>query len=539
MLEQDSLLIGTDEEGNAVAHLPITRVNNVEGMGRSANTNYSVGDVVYIDGNLKLALKCIGEGKTSEKELDLKSSRIGDEISDGSVKWLLISRMSSDNPLLGKKISLIGDSICAGSNESTSYLGGYGKIIAERNNMSYENFGKGGSTITAETYSESTGQALGWICRMVDSMSADADYAIVEGGINDAWRYLDGRETKIGAITKGYNATLDDTTYYGAFESMLKKLVTKFQGKKIGYIAIPKTGCGMYDSGQNAPNFYHIALECCAKWGVPVCDLNNIVPSFAYLKTLGTTYTADGTHPTKEGYEKYYCDVIEAWMKTLTTGGNGNANLVAQLVEEYTKGFSDAIKALQDGKLNNTGVSFRKARLLLADGTTIEIDVLTAKDGSLVVTFTNQVHISIDTNGSIFNEVGYIKETRLSSSGATKSDVGNFTTGYIPAKNGDVVRVWDCNWAVHDNANNYICAYDSNFTYIGGVATTIGSSFSLTPYSQTILGNYSRDDNANFTATLNNGSIAYIRVCSKGEYMTTGVVIDPAKMIVTVNEEIK
>lgn len=506
---------------------------------RKKNTTYIAGDVVFVASNGKISLKCIEGGTTSNVDLSVDNSVLGSTILDGTVKWVIISRTGNDNPLLGKKISLIGDSICAGSGESTSYLGGYGKIIAERNNMVYENFGKGGSTITAETYSESTGQALGWICRMVDSMGADADYAIVEGGINDAWRYLDGRETKIGAITKGYNATLDDTTYYGAFESMLKKLVTKFQGKKIGYIAIPKTGCGMYDSGQNAPNFYHIALECCAKWGVPVCDLNNIVPSFAYLKTLGTTYTADGTHPTKEGYEKYYCDVIEAWMKTLTTGGNGNANLVAQLVEEYTKGFSDAIKALQDGKLNNTGVSFRKARLPLADGTTIEIDVLTAKDGSLVVTFTNQVPISIDTDGSIFNEVGYISGTRLSSSGATKSEAGNFTTGYIPAKNGDVIRVWNCKWADYNTATNYICAYDSNFTYIGGVATTIGSSFSLTPYSKTILGNYSRDDNANFTATLNNSSIAYIRVCSRGDYGTTGVVIDPSKMIVTVNEEIK
>lgn len=539
LLEEDVVLVGTTEEGNAKVALPYTRVNNVEGIGRSTNTYYNVGDVVYADDNKKVALKCIVEGRTSEHELDLATAKIGDEISDRDVKWLLISRTSSDNPLLGKKISLIGDSICAGSNESTSYLGGYGKIIAERNNMAYENFGKGGSTITAETYSESTGQALGWICRMVDSMSADADYAIVEGGINDAWRYLDGRETKIGTLTKGYNATLDDTTYYGAFESMLKKLVTKFQGKKIGYIAIPKTGCGMYDSGQNAPNFYHIALECCAKWGVPVCDLNNIVPSFAYLKTLGTTYTADGTHPTKEGYEKYYCDIIEAWMKTLTTGGNGNANLVAQLVEEYTKGFSDAIKALQDGKLNNTGVSFRKARLPLADGTTIEIDVLTAKDGSLVVMYTNQIPISIDTNGSVYNSIGYKKDERLSSSGVTKTDAANHTTGFIPAKNGDVVRIWNCKWAVYDNSNNYICAYDSNFAFIGAISTVIGSSFSVTDYGTKFYSGYTRDANANLTITLNKSNIAYVRVCSKGDYQTTGVVIDFSKAIVTVNEEIK
>ena len=35
---------------------------------------------------------------------------------------------------------------------------------------------------------------------------------------------------------------------------------TRFKGKKVGYIAIPKT-MNLYDSSRNVPNFYHIALE--------------------------------------------------------------------------------------------------------------------------------------------------------------------------------------------------------------------------------------------------------------------------------------
>ena len=163
---------------------------------------------------------------------------------------------------------------------------------------------------------------------MVENMDADADYAIIQGGINDAWQWSDHGTIEIGEITEGYDAKLDETTYYGAFESMLKQLVTKFQGKKIGYIATPKI-MSLYDSEQNAPNFYHIALECCAKWGVPVCDLNIITPSASYLKTLGISYTSDGTHPTYAGYLKYYCDPIEAWMRKLTTvGGITETNAV-------------------------------------------------------------------------------------------------------------------------------------------------------------------------------------------------------------------
>lgn len=446
-----------------------------------------------------------------------------------------LSNDNADNPLWGKKVSFLGDSICAGADTDVSYLGGYGKIIADRNNMAYENLGRGGATITAETYSSTTGSAKTWLCRMVENMSADADYAIIEGGVNDAWQMVDYNNLTIGSITTGYNATLDETTYYGAFESMLKKLITKFQGKKIGYIAIPKT-MEFFDSSRNVPNFYHIALECCAKWGVPVCDLNVITPP---SECLGTEYVPDGTHPSYEGYIKYYCDPIEEWMRTLTTGGNNAATVALKAVEEYTKGFNDAIKALQDGKLSNTGVSFRKARLTLVDGTTLEIDVLTAVDGTVIVPFVNQVPISIDTNGGVFNGVGYIADKRLSSSGVEKDQYGSYATGYIPAKGGDVIRVYGCDWANTKNALSYICAYDSNFAFVGAYATQAGSTFALTQYGTVIAKDYSADSDMNLTMTLANVSnIAYVRISSKGDTTEAVTSYDIKDMIVTVNEEI-
>ena len=65
----------------------------------------------------------------------------------------------------------------------------------------------------------------------------------------------------------------------------------------------------------------------CEKWGVPFLDLNVSVPPFAYYKEeidpalyeIKKTYTnsGDGWHPNEEGYKKYYCDKIEAWLKSL------------------------------------------------------------------------------------------------------------------------------------------------------------------------------------------------------------------------------
>lgn len=461
----------------------------------------------------------------------------------------LANEQSGSNPLTGKKVSFLGDSICAG--DSNTHLGGYGKIIADRNNMVYENVARGGATVTAETYSRSTGNAKPWLCRMVANMSADADYAIIEGGINDGWD--ETVKEKIGKISVGYNATLDDTTYYGAFESMLKQLVTKFKGKKIGYIAVPKIH-SLYDSEQNVPNFYHIALECCAKWGVPVCDLNTITPPVEYLKTLGTEYTADGTHPTYEGYIKYYCDPIEEWMKTLTTGGNNAATLARKAVEEYTKGFSDAIKALQDGKLNNTGVSFKKAKLNLVDGTILEIDVLTALNGTVVIPFINQLPISIGTDKNIFGEDyngdgakdGYLKNYRLSaSSGSEKSGITNASiTGFIPVKSGDIVRfkyngtdsLWDT-YALNSGYN--IIAYyknDASFTWLGSACPLQngGQVYGICAASDHSTGSVANGGIVSFTVP-NNSNIGYLRLSiAMGDPSATNL----SNLIVTVNEEI-
>ena len=49
--EQDKVFHEVLENGDKVIHLPMTRVNNVEGIGRIANAVYSVGEVVYVDNN--------------------------------------------------------------------------------------------------------------------------------------------------------------------------------------------------------------------------------------------------------------------------------------------------------------------------------------------------------------------------------------------------------------------------------------------------------------------------------------------------------
>lgn len=213
------------------------------------------------------------------------------------------------NPLYGKSITLNGDSICYGN----GYLGGFGKMIADENGMVYENKAVGGATITSGTRSGSTDRH--WICDTIATMNENADYAIFEGGVNDASLYLSS-EVALGSLSSGFTSVLDKTTFYGAMEYLCKTALTYFDHAKIGFVIVHKM-----TQEYVAPNglFYKAAVECLEKWGIPYVNLNIECPPLAYVDSLKTEYTTsgDGWHPNEAGYRRFYVPKIEAWMKTL------------------------------------------------------------------------------------------------------------------------------------------------------------------------------------------------------------------------------
>lgn len=147
--------------------------------------------------------------------------------------------------------------------------------------------------------------------------------------------------------------------------------------------------------------------------------------------------------------------------------------------------------------------------------------------------YTNQVPISIDTDGSVFNGKGYIGKTRLSSSGVTKEGSGVTTTGYIKAKAKDVVRIGgNCTF---DGTNCYVCTYNSSFGFIkaiNGQGSYGGGTLDKTGAVPKV-------------TLLNDSNIAYIRVSADWNSSVDGYYdsADPTQgpcehLIVTVNEEI-
>ncbi|MEE0936477.1 MAG: GDSL-type esterase/lipase family protein [Bacteroidales bacterium] len=210
------------------------------------------------------------------------------------------------NPLYGKIISFNGDSISATQ-------GGYGKIIAERNKMIYENISVGGGVIT-NGLTTSGGISRHCISSSVLEQREDADFIILEGGVNDA-----SLSVEMGSITKGYTVSLDDTTFLGACESMCKNLISRFKGKKIGFVMVHKMTANFNSNGDKETNYYWKLKEVLEKWGIPFVDLNTLCPPIGYIQELKDLYTtnSDGWHPNEEGYKLFYCDKIEAWLKTL------------------------------------------------------------------------------------------------------------------------------------------------------------------------------------------------------------------------------
>lgn len=217
--------------------------------------------------------------------------------------------------LYGKKIGVFGDSIVLGN----GYAGGWAKIIADRNHMSVDNAAVSGGTImTFANHSHIPDQ--------VENIDNDCDYLIFDGGVNDF--ALQG--FTLGDITSTYSdSTLFDTnTFIGSLEKLIFDIYADQNriSTKIGYVFNHRIYSDNQTNGSVTFEQFDSALKgTLKKWGVPYIDISGSSPSLNLLDTYRDEYTAhsdtypngDGWHPNKAGYEMYYCNKIESWLKTL------------------------------------------------------------------------------------------------------------------------------------------------------------------------------------------------------------------------------
>lgn len=111
--------------------------------------------------------------------------------------------------------------------------------------------------------------------------------------------------------------------------------------------------------------------------------------------------------------------------------------------------------------MNETNITYvYRCKLTGFDGTILYTNVI-----KFLPPYTNQIPISIASDGSIYNGKGYKENTRISTSSGNESSASGMTvTGFIWVPSGATIRVKDIDLT---NGNSTYGIYDSNFVKTG------------------------------------------------------------------------
>ena len=185
-------------------------------------------------------------------------------------------------------------------------------------------------------------------------------------------------------------------------------------------------------------------------------------------------------------------------------------------------------------------MDFSKIKKLTIDG--ISLKSLAINGVQVWKSFTNQVPISTDTDGSIYNKVGYKDNTRLSSSGGVSgsAQTGSVTTGFIPWPYGDktILRLKGAEWkqsSANYGGHYYVNYYDGNkkfLTYLSAAeATGLGHVITITRDSN---GVETFEWNQSYGTT--NALLQHVR--NDAKFIRLNAYGKGKDLIVTINEEI-
>ena len=194
------------------------------------------------------------------------------------------SGANNTSKLNGLKWNALGDSI-------TEYFpnDNYITQISARTGIVARNYGKAGRSIA------SRGEALDstYLPAYSDyvNMNDDADIITVFCGTNDY-----GSQVSIGTID-----SVDNSTFYGALNTLSLGLIEKFPGKKIAYITPLQR---KYDSnGTHLSSYVNAIKNIGTKYGIPVCDLYSNCGLYPKSDVINNTFfkDGDGLHPNESG----------------------------------------------------------------------------------------------------------------------------------------------------------------------------------------------------------------------------------------------
>ena len=192
---------------------------------------------IYDDGDLKFFFNEMEDGTDPMDKIFVNDRTLGQIVQEKveagvqATQYQVASNtfvQLMNNPLWGKKLAVIGDSLTGGSSKTTSYP----YYIAQRNNMVLVHNGRSGQRLCTDRTNE-LGQVT--IKRLLttytNDIPVDADFILCQIGTNDAgdwWARDENLEIPDSDMTTN--------TFKGCWNNLLLGLKTKYPNAKIGMI---------------------------------------------------------------------------------------------------------------------------------------------------------------------------------------------------------------------------------------------------------------------------------------------------------------
>lgn len=252
----------------------------VQATTRLVNTAYSVGNVVYTDSNLSVALKCTAFGTTSNTELDVSGRAVGESVEDGSVVWEVVKRDLTDDvednlqyllEKLKKYLPLSGGKV-------DGYLTlGLSTDLSKHTSLIFENNKNPQQRYSIYAHENGLGvwdilnQHIGYM--WVNASNGIKDFAIVDQWGNGYIKFYNGFKVNFGTFTASdWNGTVTlaspFTAYYlgGAATHLVGDMLSAGAGSiaTIAFQSITNTNF-VYGSSKNSTPTIHYLI-----WGADV-----------------------------------------------------------------------------------------------------------------------------------------------------------------------------------------------------------------------------------------------------------------------------
>lgn len=222
------------------------------------------------------------------------------------------------NPLYKKKITYLGDSFTAYTNDtfdSGIYNGEckvYPYLIGLRNDMIVNNMAIAGSCMTYGYGSVNS------CMDMYTSIPTDSNYIIIKYGIND-----ENYAAPLGSINDNVN-----NTFYGAYNTLMQWIYANCPFAKVGIIVT--NGLNIYPSQDNNNKYANAIIEIAKKYGIATLNEwnDNNIPLLSRTGRTDTNYdirtsrnnafriSSADTHPNYQAQE-FESYIIEDFIKRL------------------------------------------------------------------------------------------------------------------------------------------------------------------------------------------------------------------------------